>query len=324
LSISRIDARYRATFGRTHSSLGDTSLVLANIAFTVGLLIDLVGYKFAQWPSAAAIALGLSSFVIVVRDWRWRLHHVIPLAAAIVAALMTASVALNAPAFKWEGDSVRGSVFLFAYGLIGAGMMVAGLLDHALLVQTLRPGVADVQVPSVDRVRAGRSEARLAAVVGGCALLTLFFPAPQMVVVLPFSLSMAGTAFWMLALRKERRHESWPHGWPARPLDESRDFVVPTIVLSIAAITDVALSSAGPVVSTAVFGMWSYSIAARNWRTNRHYLLGAFTAVALLLAMPHLGPARALTVCVLLTSGAVAIERYMDSEIEMNYADDAV
>ena len=156
------DRRYRATFGRTESSLSEASFVVSNLLFMVGLTVDMLAQKFVQWPSAAAIALALSSLVVVVRDWRWRLHHIVPLVAAVVAAAMTASVPAGAPAFNWEGDSLRGSVFLMAYALIGAGMMAAGLLDHALLVQTLRPaGVADGETGLPARIRAGRSESRV-------------------------------------------------------------------------------------------------------------------------------------------------------------------
>ena len=319
------EPRYRATFGRTHSTLGEAGVVLPMMLMVVGLTIDFVVSKVVHQyiPSAAAIALALSSFVVVVRDWRWRVHHVIPLAAAIIAVVLTAAVPAVRPAFSWEGDSLRGSVFLLAYAFIGAGMIAAGLLDHALLLRTLRPtGVAASEPVSPRRSQAGRSESRLAALVGGCALLTLFFPPGEMVLALPLALTMVGFALSMIFFRRARRLQKYaPQAIPAEPLDVTRDIVVPLIVLAVAGIIDVALSSAGPVVSTAAIGAWSLSIAVRGWPTHRHYLLGAVTAAGLLLLMPHLVPAQAVTVCVLATAAALAIERYLDSGIENTHAD---
>lgn len=321
------EPRYRATFGRTQSTLGEAAVVLPMILMMVGLMIDVVAHKAvhpsAHWPSAAAIALALSSFVVLVRDWRWRVHHVIPLAAAVVAAIVTFAVPVERPAFSWEGDSLRGSVFLLAYALIGAGMIAAGLLDHALLLRTLRPTSVDTSEHlSPKRSQAGRSESRLAGVVGGCALLTLFFPPGEMVLVLPLALTMVGFALSMIFFRRARRlQKASPQAIPAEALDETREIVVPLIVLAVAGIIDVALSSAGPVVSTVAIGAWSLSIAVRGWPTHRHYLLGAVTAAGLLLLMPQLVPAQAVTVCVLATAAALAIERYLDSGIENTHAD---
>ena len=68
---------------------------------------------------------------IAVRDWPYRAHWLLPLAAGVVLALGFATVSTPAQSFAWLSD---------AYFAGGVSLALAGLLDHTLLLKTLQAG----------------------------------------------------------------------------------------------------------------------------------------------------------------------------------------
>jgi hypothetical protein len=131
-----IDAYYANRCGRVHHSLGRPfpfamyfqGLLLPQMLRDMGLPVP-VGTAFAL-----LLLAGLPGH-IVVRDWPYRAHWLLPVAAGVVVAAMFAGVTTHAQAQAWLFPSC------FA---CGASMAFAGLLDHTLLLKTLHPKPSDL------------------------------------------------------------------------------------------------------------------------------------------------------------------------------------
>jgi hypothetical protein len=101
-------------------------------------------------PTPARVALimvmmaGVPAWV-VVRDWPYRAHWILPLVAGVAGAATLAGVRTETQAWEWQR----------LVGLLGGlSIAVAGLLDHALLLKALGNGralevaQADPQLPA--------------------------------------------------------------------------------------------------------------------------------------------------------------------------------
>jgi hypothetical protein len=126
----RIDAFYNERCGRVTAVIGleyNGFFIQATMALPV-----LIPAGTPSW-ALALVALGLLSIHplwIVRRDWPYRTHWLLPAAVGVVAALMMFGVRTKEEAFAWQ-------MRLLLAG--GASLAVVGMLDHRLLVRTLRP-----------------------------------------------------------------------------------------------------------------------------------------------------------------------------------------
>jgi hypothetical protein len=71
---------------------------------------------------------------VVVRDWPYRAHWLLPAAVGVVAAATYAGVTTHDQARAWVPSALLAC---------GASLTLAGLLDHALLMKTLHPVPTD-------------------------------------------------------------------------------------------------------------------------------------------------------------------------------------
>jgi hypothetical protein len=127
-----IDGYYVNRCGRVHWSLG---FPFAFPLYMQGLLCApvLVDVDVPTPVRVAFVLLLLAGlpFRIVVRDWPYRAHWLLPFAAGVVLAVMFAAVNTREEARAWLPEALV---------TCGASLALAGLLDHALLLKTLHAG----------------------------------------------------------------------------------------------------------------------------------------------------------------------------------------
>jgi hypothetical protein len=131
----RIDAYYASRYGRVQWSLGRPFLFPMYLQGTVStqMLLDM-GIPLPARVAIVLLVLGGLPGWIVVRDWPYRAHWLLPVAAGIVVAAMFSGVTTHEQAKDW---------LLPALLACGASLAFAGLLDHLLLMRTLHPGPSD-------------------------------------------------------------------------------------------------------------------------------------------------------------------------------------
>ena len=126
----RIDGFYAERCGRVTAVIG----IEYKDFFTQGpMYVPILKQLGAPNWSLALVALAILSIHplwIVRRDWPYRAHWLLPAVVGIVASMMLAGVRTKEDAFTWQA-------FVFLGG--GMAMAIAGMLDHRLLVRTLRP-----------------------------------------------------------------------------------------------------------------------------------------------------------------------------------------
>jgi hypothetical protein len=317
-AAAEFERRYRDTFGRTQPAPFEIgSLASWTILFVMlGAFIDAIAGARApvRWPSAAGIGLGLSSAAVLLCDGRWRSHFVIPLAAAVAAVAMTASVTPAVFYPSYEDDPLRAPVFVLANAFIGLGLIAAGAFDHRLVVATLTP-YHSRQSWLDARHRSSRVRTTAAVLVGASALLTLAFPPKEMVIVLPLSLLLFLTIVGMpVAVWRARRAQYRVARWsrPPEPFALHPHTPIAFVLLAAAGVVDTAFTWSAPIALTLVFAFSSFWIALRDWPVRRHYLVGAACPLAVLPFVLTLAPARAFTLLLFVTASALAIESYLD------------
>ena len=127
-----IDAYYASRFGRVHWSLGrpfSFPVYLQGIVLSPNL-VDM-GVPVPARVAIVLLVLGGLPGWIVVRDWPYRAHWLLPVVAGVVVAAMLSGITTHELAKDW---------LLRALLACGASLALAGLLDHLLLVKTLHPG----------------------------------------------------------------------------------------------------------------------------------------------------------------------------------------
>jgi hypothetical protein len=292
------------------------------MAVTVGLLVDLISRGHNQWPSSAGIGLALTSTAVLLRDGRWRIHHLVPLAAGLTAAILTAAVSPANYVPSYEPDPRRGAAFLLAYAILGFGMLVAGLFDHGLLVRALTPPRAELRVTALARARSGVMSAQIAAITSVGALTTLAFASPLLGMVWPLLISVTfAFATVPLAIVRIRRWRRPAAAVPARPFALDDQTVVLMLCVALAALLDTGHADAGPIATAVAFGAASLWIAVRDWPFRKHYLAGTAASVWTLLMIPRTMPARAFLMFVAAAALALALENALDARFETTHAD---
>jgi hypothetical protein len=136
-----VAARYNRRFGRAgRTRTGDRMAVLLfSVTYATGVTANQL--SDAPWLRAAiaTVALGAGPLWIVCRDWPYRAHWLLPLAAAIAGGVLFAGVEGVPAIADW-------SVFVWRPG--GLALIAAGLLDHALLVRFMTPDGHDTMEPA--------------------------------------------------------------------------------------------------------------------------------------------------------------------------------
>jgi hypothetical protein len=126
-----IGAYYASRVGRVAvRGWGLPVTVTTMVALQFGAIcIDL---RVARWASVALFAMMLVAVPAwyVVRDWPYRIHWLLPTAAAGIATASFAKVVNHEDATLWWGE--------FAL-LIGTALLIAGWFDHRLLLRTMTP-----------------------------------------------------------------------------------------------------------------------------------------------------------------------------------------
>jgi len=302
---------YRRTFGdlvatRTARLLAGMPALLVYIGGAADMVLSVA--HVSSGPSLAALALTAVSAWIALRDWRWRLHHLVPAAAGLAAAIITASV----PASPGQPglDPVRGEAFLLAYALIGFGMVIGGLLDHRLLAASFHP---PEEAPATRRrlpfaFWLGLSAAASSGVCLWLSERMLDLALPMAVLLGPLvvtyvaSLALTVRAFRDLGVRR-------PDPGAGPRLGFSDDALVVSLVVAVAATIDSALFTAwSPALLALSIGLSGIWLAARNWRERKLDLVWAAAAVITLIAVPRVSSARAFALFVLSMSAALVVQ----------------
>lgn len=131
---------YRESFGAVAPQRRWGRMPLMLLVVQVGLAADFL-LGGSRGPSIGACAVILYSALVVVRDAPWRTHYLVPLVAGGVGVSLSTAVPAASLQFQWlePFDPARGQGFVLAYAVIGLGVLVAGALDHHLLVEALSP-----------------------------------------------------------------------------------------------------------------------------------------------------------------------------------------
>ncbi len=141
----RIDAYYANRCGRVELRLGRPFMFPLYMQGTLGaaILVD-VGLPAPLRVALVLLLLAGLPGRIVVRDWPYRVHWLMPFATGVVLAVLFAAVTTKAQAKAWLPGAALAC---------GTSLALAGLLDHALLIKTLhappsdQPERAQVQAP---------------------------------------------------------------------------------------------------------------------------------------------------------------------------------
>lgn len=306
---SQLQGLYRRTFGDVVAAIRRTPFsAVSTVLVMFGVMADMyLPHSINPHPSLAAIALTLSSIWIVLRDGRWRVHHLVAVAAGIAAIAVTGTVP---SADHWSFDPAGSAAYLLAYSLIGLGILAAGLLDHHLLASTLRParlGRAREPEHTADPAGGGLTRvvvATMFSVAGAGSLWALSVRASPLMLPLLLILPVGFTLLLINRLPVERRFHK---------LDIGTDTLVIIFVFALAATLDGALlPRVAPGTLAVAIGLASAWIARRDWPHRKHYLIGTAASAAVVVLGMRVDPARALAILVLATAGAIAGEAWID------------
>jgi hypothetical protein len=248
-------------------------------------------------PSVAALALVAYSTAIVVRDWPWRSHHLVAVAAGLAGAYATASI--TSVPDRWGVDPFGAPAYLLAYTLIGFALVVTGLFDHHLLASVLRPDAAAARqdVPSSQRSIAV-VRTYVAVVVWLSAGLSLQFDSRWIGISFPTTLAMwlFGGYFLMTIMQTVRGLRDFPNvRRPAAPelrVDWPASIAIGVLAAS-AAVQAALLADRPPVLLVGAVAAACVWLALTNWRGRRDYVVVAVAALAVLPFMLRADPARA-------------------------------
>jgi hypothetical protein len=318
-SVIYLPRIYRQTFGEAVGTprqkfLGLMPMLLVMIGFMADMFVE-VGKPA---PSFAAAALASCSIWIVSRDWRWRIHHLVPAAAGIIAAIITATVPplLN----RWGvPDPVRSEAYLLSLTILGLGMVTAGLFDHRLLASSLGPrssGESGARL-ALARADSGGTRAAIAAVFCIAAAGALWSVSPRFIsVALPLALMLSVFASQMLLalfqISKAVRRGALAAAPPVLKLHIGSDSLVLMFVMALAAAIESAIGPRGVTLLTVAIGGASAWVAVRDWPYRGHYLIGTIASAAVVFFSTRVEPAQAFAMLVFAVSGAMMLEGLLD------------
>jgi hypothetical protein len=313
---------YRRWFGRVPplaSGSGAASVDACEILYVsplpLGLAADMVkGLMYPGGPSLAAAGLAVYSLWILVRDGAHRPHYVIGLAAGVVGIMVTWA----APFSFRVGRSLDPAVavpYVVTYAVMGAALVVVGLLDHRLLAAAMGQGQARIAGastpdPVASRLRAVLAATCLVAILGYIAFVGWPVSSQFIYWAIYFALlavMIVGQRRALNKLRVERRRsvagreraredrlaakvsalrgevasvEIEPPSTmrPVPPFDLAGHLLLP-IAMACGALLDITLRGSGvPSLLALALAASHLRIALRDWPSRKHYLLGTLAA----------------------------------------------
>jgi hypothetical protein len=309
---------YRRSFGTTvGTQFQQFAATVPHLLVTAAGLADMI-FQFTgrSAPSVVAIAVAACSTMIVFRDWPWRMHHLIGVAAGVTGAIITSMIPVTIG--RWGGiGPERVEAYLLAYTVVGLGLMATGLLDHHLLASSMGNGGEAEPRPVHDRRDAIPNRVAIAGLssvlLGGAVWLT-----SERVIsgaLLPLLLIIAIPVIVVVNSLRDiprivsaiRRCERLP-GPPGFDLHVGGDVLAAFFAVATATAVDSAIfPNRVPymlIVGLVIVPAW---LVIRDWPRRRHY---AIVVVAGLLAAAltrHFEPARAFAVFMSVIAGALAI-----------------
>jgi hypothetical protein len=311
---------YRHTFGEAVGPSRQQFIAgISVVIVMLGGMIDMFVPMGRPAPSVAAGALAACSIWVVVRDWRWRIHHLVPAAAGIIAATITAT----APplANYWAAtDPARTETFLLAFTILGFGMVTAGLLDHSLLASSLgaRSSAAFGVKQMLGRAASGGIRATIAGVVCVAAGGVLWsvspkYTSPAVLIALILGFVVTQMLFAVIQISRAARTGVLAAAAPAVVrLHLGSDSLALMFVVALAAALESAIAPQGVTLLALAIGGASAWVAVRDWPYRGHYLVGALAAGAAVVVSSRANPARSLAILVFFNSGALMVEGLLD------------
>lgn len=318
---------YRQTFGDV---LGTAWQRMAGgmpiFLWAMGSLADIQVQAGRPTPSFAALAVAAYSIWIVAKDWPWRIHHLVPAAAGVTAAVITAGAP---PLVDRLGpvDPMRSEAYLLSFTILGLGLVTAGLFDHWLLASSLKPRSTPVSgaARALARTESGGFRAAVAALACLAAGTVLWGVAPKFVpVALPLAI-MLGFVASQMALALFQISKAVIRGTPAAAappvvtVQAGPDSLVWMFAMALAAALETLIGPGGVALLAVTMGGASVWVAIRDWPYRGHYLIGALASVVAVLAAARVDPARSLTIVVFATSAALTLEGLLDHFVAMRY-----
>jgi hypothetical protein len=309
LAAPSLQKAYRRTFGdivATHTQRARASL--PTFLIYLGGMIDM-GFAMDRprgGPSVAAVMMVAVASWIVLRDWRWRAHYLAAIGAGLAGAIVTAAVP-PAPG-PYGHDPARTEAFLLAYVLMGLGLVVSGLLDHHLLMSSLRPARQD----DVERERdVPKAAVWLGICAGTPAAVSLVLPDRVLVTALPMALllGLLATTIGFVSVQAFRAWRAFRQG--RRLMDNG--FRVDLDVDVLGALLLVALSVAIGIVSppaaalalpAVAIGLAGAALGATRWPERRHELAWTLAALVFLVVGLRVAPPRAIALFIVVMSSA--------------------
>ncbi|MGH9411597.1 MAG: hypothetical protein ACRD1V_19345 [Vicinamibacterales bacterium] len=129
---------YVTRFGRAHSTwFPDSSVAFAGILYPP-ILADFHAPLAARMSFLLLLLCARPAWV-VVRDWPYRVHWLLPALVGAAAAAAYPSFPTVHHSFEWQAT---------AFTAYGSALVAAGLLDHLLLLRTMK------RPPEIDAVDA--------------------------------------------------------------------------------------------------------------------------------------------------------------------------
>lgn len=318
LAIPHLQRIYRHTYGAAVATTKQQFTASAPLLLViVGGAADVFVETRQPGPSFAAIALTAGSIWTVARDWRWRVHHLIPAAAGIIAGVITAA----APPLRdvFAADPARTAAHLLSFTILGVGIVAAGLLDHRLLASCLAP--ASTQTSRARRVLVRSESGPARGVVAGVFCVAsagaLWGPGPDLTALaLPMAIFLALLANQMLLAMFQIAKAVWGGPSAATPpvlgFHLSADSLALLFAVAVAAAFESAIGGQGLTLLAVVIGGTSGWIAVRDWPYRGHYLIGAAIPVAVLFVGGRNAPTPSLAGLVFVTSAALTVEGLFD------------
>jgi hypothetical protein len=313
---------YRRWFGRVPpltsvpgAGSGDAREILYVSPLPLALGADMVkGLMYPGGPSLAAAGLAVYSLWILVRDGSHRPHYVIGLAAGIAGIFVTWA----APFSFRVGRSLDPAValpYVLTYAVMGAALVVVGLLDHRLLAAAMGQGHArgawaSAPDPATSRLRAVLAATCLVAILAYIALFGWPGEAQYIYWAIYFAVlavMIVGQRRALKKLRAEQRRaaaerqsaredrlaakvaamrgevlevEIEPPSSirPGPPFDLAGHLLLP-IAMACGALLDITLRGSGvPSLLALALAASHLRISLRDWPSRKHYLLGTMAA----------------------------------------------
>jgi hypothetical protein len=260
-------------------------------------------------PSVAAVMMATAACWIVLRDWRWRAHHLAAIGAGVAGAIVTAAVAPAPDRFGL--DPARTEAFLLAYALMGLGLVFSGLLDQHLLMSSLHPARQD----GVERGARERYVTKAAVWLGICAGA----PAAGSLVLSDRGLALALPRALLLGLLATtigfvcvQTFDTWRAFRQRRTLtddgfrvDLDVDVLVTLLFVALSVAIGIVLPLAASLALPAIaIGLAGIALAATRWPERRHELVWTLAALVYLVVSLRVAPARAIALFIVVMASA--------------------